>query len=555
VHNTSDTRRDTAESESFEVAILGTGLSASTLATILARHGVRVVLANAGEPAPFPPGELGVHAAVLFKVLATRYDVPEFATLASLKDICADVAPTSGAERCHSFVYHREGKHQNPAELMQISPPKGSPPEPNLFREDIDAHLLRLAVARGAAVYDRAPVVTVALGATAGGGALLTTANGRRIAARYVVDASGPGSPLAAAVSPRVKRLDLACRSRTVFAHLAGVRPFADVMRPASAYKAPTPWDGGSMHHLFDGGYLWVIPFGNHSASTNDTASVGLVLDPGRFPREDMAPEEEFRAVTGRFPTLADQFRTAVPARPWAATPSNQYALARTAGDGWCALGDAAGYVDPFISRSLTTALETVGALAWRLLDAAREGDYATPRFEPVSRLTRRFLTANDRLAAMFHASLCDPALVKSVLFVLEVGFRYGGFPLMTAYAKLRESGSDAALRELEEAPYLGSVFAVHEGFNRLLDQAADECAAVAAGELDAATASKRIFGMVRDAEFVPAAFKLRDPEARFFRITPVTIARLALWTVRGAPPDIAPLIRAGIRSVLRGDG
>ncbi|GAB3513009.1 NAD(P)/FAD-dependent oxidoreductase [Phytohabitans suffuscus] len=542
-----------------EVAILGTGLSASTLAAVLARHGVRVVMAEVRGPSPFPPGELGVHAATLFRVLAHRYEVPELAKLSSLKDVCAEVAPTSGAEGCHGFVYHRAGQPQRPEEVVQISPPKGAPPEPNFLRADVDAYLLRLAMAKGAVVYDRAPVTGVTFHPEGGehGRVALSTDDGRRIVARYLVDASGPGSPLAATLGTGADPSRFTTRSRTLFTHVKGVRPFAEVVADAAAYRAPSPWSGGSMHHLFDGGYLCVIPFGNHEASTNDTASVVLTLDANRFPAPDdgTTAEAEFWKVVGRFPVLAEQLAGVQPVRDWSVSARNQYALDQTVGDGWCAIGDAAGYVDPFISRSLSTALETVGALAWRLLDAVRQDDFATVRFEPVARLTRRYLDANDRLAAMFLAGLRAPELVKSVLFVLEVGFRYGGFPTMIAYSKLRQTGSDAALRELEAAAYVGSILPTHAGFNEMFDAAGRECAAVAAGELDAATASKRIFGMVRDAEFVPAAFKLRDPSARFFRITPVTIARLALWSMRGAPPDIAPLIRAGIRSVLRGEG
>lgn len=51
------------------------------------------------------------------------------------------------------------------------------------------------------------------------------------------------------------------------------------------------------LHHIFKGGWLWIIPFNNHRASTNPLCSVGLQLDPRLYPqREDLTPEEEFRA-------------------------------------------------------------------------------------------------------------------------------------------------------------------------------------------------------------------------------------------------------------------
>ncbi|MFD9325178.1 NAD(P)/FAD-dependent oxidoreductase [Streptomyces sp. NPDC060065] len=551
--NTRDPEK-TPEQVPRDVAILGGGIAAATLATVLAANQVRVTVVDESEPPRFPQGEMGVHAAGIFGILAERYKVPELARLSTVKDIHTHITETVGAEHCHSFVYHREGRIQDPSELLQVCPPKGAPPEPHFYRADIDAYLLRAAEDRGADVR-RGVKVTGAVPGPAD--VLVSLSDGSRIRARYLVDATGPDSPLVAALGLREEPVRFTTASRTLTTHMTGVRPFADVVADrAAAYKAPMPWARGSMHHLTDGAYLAVLPFDNHPAPAAGLLSVGLTLDARRFPAEDFAglsAEEEFRAFVARFPTLAAQFENAVAEHTWLSTERNQYGVSRTVGDRWCLIADAAGYVDPFISRGLGIALETVNVLARRLLDAVRDGDFSTERFALVDDFTRSHLDANDELAAMVHASLRDPALVKAVLFVLEVGFRFGGFPLLTAYSELRSTGSDAALRALETVPYRGHVFAGHEGYHRLFAATGATCAAVAAGELDPRTASERIFRSVREAEFVPAAFKLNDPTARFLQITPVTLLRLALWTVRGAPKDIAPLIRTGIKTVLRG--
>ncbi|MFH8983826.1 NAD(P)/FAD-dependent oxidoreductase [Streptomyces varsoviensis] len=537
-----------------DVVILGGSLPAATLATVLAAGGARVTVIDAAQPPPFPPGEMGVHAAGLFRVLAERYKAPELARLATVKDIHTHVTRTVGAEHCHSFVYHREGRPQDPAELLQVCPPKGAPPEPHFHRPDIDAYLLRCARERGADVRRGGKVSGAAAGPD---GAAVRLSDGTEVRARYLVDASGPDSPLVSALGLRQEPAPFATASRTLAAHMTGVRPFADAVADrAAAYRPALPWHRGSMHHLTDGAYLAVLPLGNHPDSTGGLFSVALTLDARRFPPREgpgRTPEEEFRAFVARFPTLVDQFAYAAAEGPWLATERNQYAASRTVGDRWCLIGDAAGYVDPFISRGLGLTLEAVNALARRLLDAVRDGDFSTERFAEVGELTRDQLAANDELAAMVHASLCDPALVRAVLFVLEAGFRFGGFPLLAAWSELRSTGGDAALRALETVPHRGHVFAGHEGYHRLFTAAGATCAAVAAGELDARTASERIFRSVREAEFVPAAFKLDDPAARSLRITPVTLLRLALWSVTGAPKDIAPLVRAGIKSVLKG--
>jgi tetracycline 7-halogenase / FADH2 O2-dependent halogenase len=539
--------QDAAARGRHDVAILGSGIAGATLALILARHGVSVVMVDEGTHPRFTIGEMGVHSSALFRVLADRYDVPELKKLSGFKEISSGVTRAIGAERCHGFVYHRAGQPPDPAEVVQVSPPKGAPPEPNLYRQDIDAFVFYRAVARGAAARQQAKIASVDVGA---GGVAVTTARGEVFRARYLVDASGCQSPFVRQMGLREEPTRLKLRSRSLYTHMVNVRTFDEVAQPSTAYRAPAKWGGGSLHHLFDGGYLWIIPFGNHPDTRNLATSVGLTLDEDRFPRQG-APEEEFRAVLDRFPWIGRQLEAAEPVQPWAATGRQQYSSTRTVGDRWCVIGDAAGHVDPFLSRSLVNGLEAVNVLAWRLLEAVREDDFAAERFEFVDRFGRQLLDGNDDLASMFLASLADHPLSKAVLYVLEVGFRYGGFPLLAAYSALRSTGSDAALRELENAKYPGGIFPTHEGYNQMFQAAVAECAAVRAGA-DPAAAAERIFAMVREADFVPAAFALDDPSRRFLRITPITVARLAAWSLRGAPPDIAPLIRTAIRSLVR---
>lgn len=537
-----------------DVVILGGSLAATTLATILATDGVRVTVVDDAGPPRFPQGEMGVHATSVLRVLAERYKVPELARLAGVDDIREHVTETVGAEHCHSFVYHREGRAQEPTEALQIAPPKGSPPEPHLYRRDVDAHMLRIAEQKGAETRLGVKATAVLAGAD---DVQVSLSDGSRITARYLVDASGPESPLVAELGLREEPTRLTADSRTLTAHMKGVRPFADAVADrASEYTMPMAWSKGSMHHFTDGAYLAVLPFGNHGDRQPEMFSVSLTFDARRHPAEDAAAvsaEAEFRAFIERFPTLRAQFADAVAEHPWRSTERNQYSASRTVGDRWCLIGDAAGYVDPFISRGLGIALETVNVLAWRLLAAVRDDDFSPDRFAPVGGFVRDHLDAGDELAAMVHAALCDPMLVKAVLFVLEVGFRYGGFPMLIAYTQLRKTGSDEALRALETLPHRGHVFAGHDGFHRMFTETAATCEAVRAGRIDARTGSERIFRSVREAEFVPAAFRLKDPGVRHLQITPVTILRLALWTFRGAPRDIAPLIRAGIKSVVRG--
>lgn len=533
-----------------DVAVIGPGLGACVLAAALARGGLRTVLIGGPRTAP-PFGEmLGRYAALLLEVIAERYGVPELTRLTLFDEANEVTGGACGAERCHGFVYHREGQAQNPAELTQLSPPRGVPPEPLLARPEADDYLWRVAVGHGA-VPLRGEGAAVVAADTGGEGPSVTLAGGGRVRARFLVDASGRESVLAARVRAREEPARLVSRTRTIATRFTGVRDLAQAAGQPRAYKMPVPWGQGSTQHLFDGGYLWVFPFGNHPGARNRTTSVGLTLDADRFPERE-PPQREFAAFLRRFPTLAAMFADAEPVQPWTSTGRQQYSSAVTAGDGWCLIGEAAGYVDPFLNRSLISTLEGVNALAWRLLAAGRDGDFSARRFTAVDRINQQVLAENDALVSMVLAATRDHALWKAVLLVLEAGLRYGQFPAQIALGTLRAGGGDGELRRLEEVPYFGSPFPGHEGYHRLFTAAAAQCAEVRSGHADPVAAAERIVAALREADFVPRFFGLSDPQRRVLRLNPVILLRMLLWARRSAPPDIGPLVRTAVATLAR---
>ena len=71
--------------------------------------------------------------------------------------------------------------------------------------------------------------------------------------------------------------------------------------------KKPALWKEGTLHHIFDGGWIWIIPFNNHKTSKNRLTSVGLQLDIDKYPNTTLSPEDEFRKIIGNFPSIKKQ--------------------------------------------------------------------------------------------------------------------------------------------------------------------------------------------------------------------------------------------------------
>jgi tetracycline 7-halogenase / FADH2 O2-dependent halogenase len=231
------------------------------------------------------------------------------------------------------------------------------------------------------------------------------------------------------------------------------------------AYGIPFPVSEGTLHHIFHGGWLWVIPFNNHARATNPLVSVGLQLDPRIHPlRADLSPEEEVFSFIARFPSIAAHFRGARAARAWARTERLQYTATHVVGERFCLLGHAAGFIDPLYSKGLYTTLMSTALLAHLLLDAHRDGDYATARFQPLEDLTLRYVAAHDRVVANSYKSWSNYKLwaVYAVLWLL------GAY---TEYVKLLSTRARARSRS--------EYFAVVQGL-RLVGGGFDEFKALA---------------------------------------------------------------------------
>src|SRR5207253_3255143 len=100
-------------------------------------------------------------------------------------------------------------------------------------------------------------------------------------------------------------------RSRVLSTHMVGVKPFEDCVRLAD-YKTATPFSRGTTHHLFDGGWIQVVDFGNHEGSSNTLCgvTVGLVHALAaallKVVAGEAVAEKEFARVAGFQDALID---------------------------------------------------------------------------------------------------------------------------------------------------------------------------------------------------------------------------------------------------------
>ncbi|GAA3869923.1 NAD(P)/FAD-dependent oxidoreductase [Streptomyces sedi] len=528
-----------------QVAVIGTGVTGAMLGAVLARNGVRVLLLGPDEHPRHEPGELTLPCtSFLYELIAARYRVPEIAFLAFADKVREEISGAGGVHRTFGFAHHTEGRAHRRYESLQFNVPSEHG-ESHLYRPDVDAWLLALAVRHGAEVRQR---VRVEKAIPEDGGVRLVTAAGEEITAACVVDTSGPGSAVAQALGGTVERAG--GTTRVLSAHAVGVRPFDEV---SPHLDGSPPWHEGTLHHVFDGGVLAVSHFGNAGKTLERTAltSVCLTLTGEGTPAGD-GGWAEIRSHLERFPSLAAQFAEARPLVTWADEQPEWHATV-TAGDRMLLLDRAALGGSPLLGRDLYVSAQLVHTAAADLLGAARDGDFGVGRFRYLQALQHGMAARQRRLTAAVHAAGGQFPLWNAMGRVWLLGTMLDALTLKRGL-KLLNAGqieqASAALRT--RAPETGACHQTLTEYEELLDWTLAECELVRSGEATSRQASDRIFQRLRRERIAPPIYGFGEPDDLDYGLS----LRRRLRTLRWVRKDAAPAVRRLVRSYgVRGGG
>lgn len=525
---------------SFDVAILGAGVGGALLAAILSRQGARVLLIEQGTHPRFAIGESTIpETTFLLRLLARRYDVPEIAHLSNFQNIRNRVSSGCGVKRNFSFIYHRAGEAPRPRETTQFptwAPPFG--PDVHFFRQDIDAYMFAVALSYGAVARQQTQVTDIAIDST---GVRLATRTNEEFFAKYVIDAGGMKAPIAEMKKLRETPCPLETRSRSMFTHMIGVSPY-DRCGPARAeHGMPSPFSQGTLHHLFDGGWMWVIPFDNHPTSTNPLASVGLTLDLARYPENDSAPEDEFRRIIAQFPGVAAQFRQARAVRPWTKSGRIQFWSKQIVGDRFCLIPHAAAFVDPLFSSGLAITMAAINVLADEILQALRDDDFSAQRFGYVEAFVQDCFRYYDKLVSRSYASFSDFELWNAWHRVWMLGSLYGVSGLFEVLGRYESSNDPKVFELLKRAPYRGVQGIDFAPYARLFATAVEEMDRFRDGSRSAEATTNAIYRHLAESELCPTPWALLDARSRCpaKTFTFLPMVRVVAWGRYRAPAEV----------------
>ncbi|SDQ22286.1 NAD(P)/FAD-dependent oxidoreductase [Quadrisphaera sp. DSM 44207] len=527
-----------APTTEVDVVVLGSGIGGSTVAALLARSGVRVALVDSARHPRFALGESTIgETSFLLRQLAARYDVPELAHVSTSAGLAEHVSARCGIKRNFGFVYQRAGQQHAPYEVTQCNVSAGPfGPESHLMRADVDQYLFDAAVRYGALAREGVRVQHVHLGDDA---VAVELADGEVIGARYVVDATGRQSVLANQLGLREEPCRFATASRTIFTHMRGVRRYDDV---DAASGQPSPWHEGTLHHLFDGGWMWVIPFDNHDEAGSDLVSVGLNLDLRSHPvREGVPVEQEWAEFLAAHPTVAAQFADAEPVFPWISTGRTQFSSSRTVGDRWALMSHAAGAIDALFSRGMANTMAVVEAFVPTLLAGLADGDLSAERFAYVDTLNQAILDNNDKLIAGSYTAFRDFDLWRAWSKMWYLAWNLGVIRIAGSYYRYLETREVAELDRLHRAALPGTFCPELASAQEQFDACYEVVLEVERGETTPADAVPRLAFLLGDGEASPSPLNLHDVLRRWHDGSAETQKLIHDWGRTAAPEALRP--------------
>ena len=391
----------------YDIAVFGSGFGGSLMAMIAKRQGYSVVLLERGRHPRMTIGESSTPLAnLLLEELTIRYELPAIRPLAkwgSWQRAYPHLA--CGLKRGFTFYHHEPGTQDTvdpdrSRQLLIAASPHDEIADTHWYRADFDSFLVAQAQVIGVDYLDETRIDRFVEGRDEV--SFDATKDGETIEFRagFAVDATGPHGMLHRALQITEASFPDYPATQALYSHFSGVELPCESAQSNERELPPYPAENAAVHHVFEGGWIWVLRFNNGVTSAGVAATresaIRLSLYEG---------EPAWRRLIDSIPTLKEQFANARAEVPFTFVPHVAFLTGSVCGRRWAMLPSAAGFVDPLLSTGFPLTLLGVDRLA-AILDHHWNMPSLSAQLEWYASKTREELLATSRLIGALYANM-----------------------------------------------------------------------------------------------------------------------------------------------------
>ena len=335
----------------YDTIVIGGGPAGSTVATLVAEHGYRVLLLERETEPQFKIGES--------LIPATYWTFKRLGMLEKLR--------TSHFPQKYSVqFYSRTGKGSTPFYFFQTNPHESAVTW-QVLRSEFDQMLLDNAKEKGVEVRRGIGVREVLFDGDTATGVLIQNTDGTRetLNATVIVDSTGQRSLLGRQLN--LNTIEPNLKMASLFTHYEGGHRDEGIDEGATLI----------LHTEEKDSWFWSIPLPYNRTSIGVVGELDYLLQNRRDTDGKLDTQKIFTEELDKCAPLKQRLEDAKQLFPIQTTKDFSYRASRIAGNNWVLVGDAFGFLDPVYSTGLFLALKSGEMAADAIIEAFQKDDFS----------------------------------------------------------------------------------------------------------------------------------------------------------------------------------
>ena len=335
----------------YDIIVIGGGPGGSTVATLVAEHGHRVLLLERATTPQFKIGES--------LIPATYWTFKRLGMLEKLRE-------SHFPQKYSVQFYSRTGKGSAPFYFFQTNPHESAVTW-QVLRSEFDEMLLDNAREKGVEVRRGVGVREVLFEGDTAMGVVTQNTDGTRetLHATVIVDSTGQRSLIGRQLN--LNTIEPNLKMASLFTHYEGGHRDEGIDEGATLI----------LHTEEKDSWFWSIPLPYNRTSIGVVGELDYLLQNRRDANGKLDAQKIFDEELAKCPPLKQRLKGAKQLLPIQTTKDFSYRASRVAGNNWVLVGDAFGFLDPVYSTGLFLALKSGEMAADTIIEAFNKNDFS----------------------------------------------------------------------------------------------------------------------------------------------------------------------------------